>query len=322
MSLNNPLDISALFSKHTPLFLAPMEDVSDPPFRSVCKGLGADVVITEFINSDGWIRNCKKADKKALLSEEERPAGIQIYGHLIDSMVEAAKLAEEKDPDFIDINAGCWVKKVSTRGAGAGLLKDPVFMEKMVSAVQKAVKVPVTVKTRLGWDFDSINILEVAKRMENAGASFLTVHCRTRAQGYTGNADLSYIEKIKKEISIPLIANGDITSPEIAKKVITEYGADGIMIGRGAIGNPWIFRECASFLRTNEMAAPPTIREKSDLCFQHLLKHIEYKGERNAIPSFRKYYAGYLKGFEGAAALRKQLVVLTDIDKIRELLYV
>ena len=244
------------------LLLAPMEDVTSIAFRLLCKELGADVVFTEFINSDGLIRSNKKTQKKLRILEKEKPVGIQIYGHNIHSMIDAAKIAEDFNPDIIDINAGCWVKKVANRGAGAGLLKDPVYMQEMVESIVKAVKLPVTVKTRIGWDENSIMIEEVAKRMQDAGASALTIHVRTRAQGHSGEAEWNWIPKIKTAVNIPVVLNGGIFSASDAKRAFEETGADGVMIARGAINYPWIFRETKKLLSENILPAEVSLEEK------------------------------------------------------------
>ena len=229
------------------VLLAPMEDVTGIAFRKLCKELGADVVYTEFVNSDGLVRFNVKTKLKLEITEAEKPVGIQIYGGIVESMVEAAKIAEEENPDIIDINAGCWVKKVANRGAGAGLLKDPVIMQKMTAEIVKAVNKPVTVKTRIGWDDNSIMILEIAKRIEDAGAKAVTIHCRTRQNGHSGDPDWSWIPKIKGVVSIPVALNGGVFTAEDAKRAFDETGADAVMIARGAIGHPWIFRETKEF---------------------------------------------------------------------------
>lgn len=299
------------------LLLAPMEDVTDISFRILCRELGADVVFTEFVNSDGLTRNCKRAAKKMELLEEERPIGIQIYGQHIDSMIEATRMAEQREPEMIDINAGCWVKKVAGRGAGAGLLKDPDYMEEMVRAIVQTTDLPVTVKTRLGWDLDSIVIEDVAKRIEDAGAKALTLHCRTRSMGHSGEPLFEYIQRVKEKVDMPVVVNGGIMEAEDVVRVIDETNADGIMIARGAIGRPWIFKE-AKGLMENGVKPEIDLKEKVDLLLRHLELHIELKGERRAIPSFRKYYAGYLKGLYGAGKLRKELVVSDDLNFIRD----
>ena len=302
------------------VLLAPMEDVTDISYRLLCKELGADIVYTEFVNSDGLIRNCQRAHQKMKLLPEERPAGIQIYGHNIESMVESAKLAQKHQPDVLDINAGCWVKKVSTRGAGSGLLKDPKYFYELVKQVVEISSVPVTVKTRLGWDSDSINILDIAKRVEDAGAVALTLHCRTRSMGHSGQADWSWIDKVKTAIHIPVIVNGSIMEAADVKKAFETTMADGVMIARGAIGNPWIFREAKEVIDAGKITTPITAIERIKICLRHLQRHIEYKGLKRAIPSFRKYYVGYLKGMPNSIQVRKKLVLLDEVKAIEETL--
>ncbi|MEN8192451.1 MAG: tRNA dihydrouridine synthase DusB [Bacteroidota bacterium] len=303
------------------LLLAPMEDVTGIGYRKLCKELGADIVYTEFVNSDGLIRNNKKTAKKMLITDDERPVGIQIYGSDIDSMVEAAKMVESLNPDIIDINAGCWVKKVVKRGAGSGLLKDPDYMEEMVDAIVKSVDIPVTVKTRLGWDSDSIGICEVAKRLENVGARALTIHCRTRNQGHSGEADWSFIPKIKEVVNIPVVVNGGVFSAEDAKRAFDETGADGVMIARGAIQHPWIFREAKHFIESGTLLEEVSVSERIETALRHLRYEIEYKDvERQAVIPFRKYYSGYLKGLHHSAKIRQQLMQYEEYAPIEELL--
>lgn len=303
------------------LLLAPMEDVTGIGFRKLCKEMGADVVYTEFVNSDGLIRNNKKTAKKMIITEEERPVGIQIYGADIDAMVEAAKISESLNPDIIDINAGCWVRKVVKRGAGSGLLKDPDYMEKMVESIVKAVDKPVTVKTRLGWDSDSIIICEVAKRLENVGARALTIHCRTSKQGHSGEVDWSFIPKIKEEVKIPVVVNGSVFTAEDAKRAFDETGADGVMIARGAIQHPWIFREAKHLIETGSLLPKITVKERIDTALRHLQYEIDYKDEeRQAVIPFRKYYSGYLKGLHNSSQIRQQLMMYQEYAPIEDLL--
>jgi tRNA-dihydrouridine synthase B len=302
------------------LLLAPMEDVTDISFRLICRELGADVVYTEFVNSEGLIRASEKTHKKLRIVEKERPVGIQIYGSNINSMVEAAKIAEEEQPDLIDINAGCWIKGVVNCGAGAGLLKDPVYMQNMVEGVVKAVKLPVTVKTRLGMDMNSINILEVAKRIEDAGAAAMTLHCRTRTQGHSGIADWSWIPRVKEVVKIPVALNGSVFTAEDVKNAFDETGADGVMIARGAIGNPWIFLEAKELLTTGKISTEVNIEKRIKICLRHLFLSIDVKGDRRAILEFRKYYSGYLKGFYNAAQIRAKLMTLLEYKEIEDLL--
>ena len=303
------------------LLLAPMEDVTGIGFRKLCKEMGADVVYTEFVNSDGLIRNNKKTAKKMTITEEERPVGIQIYGADIEAMVEAAKISESMNPDIIDINAGCWVRKVVKRGAGSGLLKDPDYMEKMVEAIVNAVDKPVTVKTRLGWDSDSIIICDVAKRLENVGARALTIHCRTSRQGHSGEVDWSFIPKIKEEVNIPVVVNGGVFTAEDAQRAFDETGADGVMIARGAIQHPWIFREAKHLIETGSQLPELTVEERIETALRHLQYEIDYKDEeRQAVIPFRKYYTGYLKGLHHSSQIRQQLMTYQEYAPIEDLL--
>ncbi|MDF1611532.1 tRNA dihydrouridine synthase DusB [Stygiobacter electus] len=303
-----------------PLLLAPMEDVTDIAFRRICKEFGADVVYTEFVNSDGLIRSNKNTEKKLEITEFERPVGIQIYGGNLEPMIEAAKIAEEKNPDMIDINAGCWVKKIAGRGAGAGLLKDPCYMQTMVESIVKNVSLPVTVKTRLGWDEKSINILEVAKRIEDAGASALTVHCRTKSQGHSGEADWSWIPKVKDVVKIPVALNGNVFTAEDVVKAFNETNADAVMIARGAIEHPWIFRE-AKLLLNNQTFNEVLPDERINIILRHLKYSLEIKDERSAIITFRKYYAGYLKGLPASKEVRIKLYQQLEYKPVEDILF-
>jgi tRNA-dihydrouridine synthase B len=305
-----------------PLLLAPMEDITDPSFRSLCKQQGADLLFTEFISSDGLIRNAAKSISKLEILNEERPIGIQLYGHLIDSMVEAAKIAEKVDPDFIDLNFGCPVKKIVNRGAGAGMLKDVHLMAKMTSRVVKAIRLPVTVKTRLGWDESNLNIIEVAERLQDAGIQAITIHGRTGKQMYRGKADWTLISKVKKNprMKIPVFGNGDITEPETAKLMFDHYGVDGVMIGRGAIGRPWIFKEIKYYLQYEEKIIPATIREKVDLAKLHLKKSIEWKGEPRGIYEMRRHFSKYFKSLPHFKEIRSKLLTSHDPEEITGLL--
>jgi tRNA-dihydrouridine synthase B len=301
-----------------PIALAPMESVTDTSFRIICKRLGADIVYTEFVNAEGLVRLSEKTKHKMFFSEEERPVGIQIYGGLETSMEGAAKMAEEMQPDFIDINAGCWVKNVVGQGAGAGLLKDLSKMESVVSSVVRSVKLPVTVKTRLGWDDSNIKIVDVAKMVESVGASALTVHCRTRSQAHKGEVDYSWILKIKSAVKIPIIVNGGITSPEIAKHVFDSTGCDGIMVGQGAIQNPWIFKEIKNYISTGEHIISASIPERIDILIEHLKLSVYHKGERRGVMEFRKYYSGYLRDFPEVSKFRAELMKFNEIEPILE----
>ncbi len=304
------------------LFLAPMEDVTDPSFRFICKHFGADMVYTEFIPSDGLIRDAKKSLKKLELSESERPIGIQLYGHLIGSMVEAAKIAEEAKPDLIDINFGCPVKKIANRGAGAGMLCNIPLMVEMTKAIVEAVKLPVTVKTRLGWDDSSKHIVEIAEKLQDVGIKALTIHGRTRAQLYKGNADWTLIGEVKNNprMKIPVIGNGDIITPQSARDAFDSYGVDGIMIGRATVGRPWIFREIRHFLDTGELLPAMTLKEKVDLARLQFHKSLEVKGIPRGIFEMRRHFINYFKGLPDFRDIRMKLVTTLDIEEIEKLL--
>ena len=302
------------------ILLAPMEDVTDVSFRLICKELGADVVYTEFVNSEGLIRKSEKTHKKLEIVQEERPVGIQIYGANIESMVGGAKIAEAENPDLIDINAGCWVKNVVGHGAGSALLKDPPYMQKMVKEIIDSVSLPVSVKTRLGWDDNSIQILEVAKRLEDVGVKALTVHCRTRKMGHKGEAYWEWIPKIKEVVSIPVVLNGNVLSAYDVKKAFDETGADGVMIARGAIGNPWIFKEAKELLANGFISSTITEDTKINTCLQHLKLAIKVKGERRAVIEHRKFYSGYLKGLHNVSKVRQALMLETEYRPVEKIL--
>ncbi|MDP3467120.1 MAG: tRNA dihydrouridine synthase DusB [Daejeonella sp.] len=301
-----------------PLLLAPMEDVSDPPFRFVCKQNGVDMMYTEFISSEGLIRDAAKSRAKLDIFEYERPIGIQIFGSEIESMAEATRIATLANPDLIDINYGCPVKNVACRGAGASLLQDIDRMVEMTKAVVNATHLPVTVKTRLGWDDNTKNVYEVAERLQDIGIQALTIHGRTRAQMYKGEADWSLIREIKRNprIKIPIFGNGDVNSIEKAASWRMEYEVDGIMIGRAAIGYPWIFREIKHFFKTGELLPEPTISERVDVCKTHLDKSISWKGPRVGIFEMRRHYSNYFKGIPDFKEYRMKLVSLENIDHI------
>jgi tRNA-dihydrouridine synthase B len=303
-----------------PICLAPMEDVSDVPFRLLCKENGADIVYTEFTNCEALIRNVPSAFHKIELREEERPVAIQIYGSAEDSMERASAIATEGGADFVDINCGCWVKKVANRGDGAGLLRDICKFKQVVQSVIRGTHLPVTVKTRLGWDHDSIVILEVARMLEDLGVAALTLHCRTRKMGYTGSADWSWLARVKEVSNIQLIANGDINTPEDAAKCFS-LGCDGVMIGRGAIHNPWIFGHVKHYLQTGELMEQPGLEEKVAMCLRHLADSAAYRGERRGVFSFRRHYAGYLNGVPNIAHLRRDLMQLETVDSVKERLF-
>ena len=306
-----PIDIEK------PIALAPMEDVTDISFRLICKRLGADLLYTEFTSSEALIRDAKSALRKIEFTPQERPIAIQIFGGKETSMESATKIVEQFKPDFIDVNCGCWVKNFTARGEGAALLKDLPRFEKIVKSIAATTHLPITVKTRLGWDAKSIVILDVARMIEQAGAKALTIHCRTREQGHSGNADWSWLEKIKHIISIPVIGNGDIETPEDAKRMF-ETGCDGVMIGRGAIANPWIFKEIKHFLKRGEPLPSPSLEGKISMCFEHLRLSVQCKGAWYGIVDFRKHYAGYLRGVPHVAKLRVDLMSLNSIDQIIE----
>ncbi|MFZ0456567.1 MAG: tRNA dihydrouridine synthase DusB [Ignavibacteriaceae bacterium] len=302
------------------ILLAPMEDVTDVSFRLICRELGADVVYTEFVNSEGLIRESEKTHKKLEIVEQERPVGIQIYGANIESMVGGAKIAEAENPDLIDVNAGCWVKNVVGHGAGSALLKDPPYMQKMVKEIVNSVSLPVSVKTRLGWDDNSIQILEVAKRLEDAGVQALTVHCRTRKMGHKGEAYWDWIPKIKEVVSVPVVLNGNVLSAYDVKKAFDETGADGVMIARGAIGNPWIFKEAKELMENGFISSNSTEETKINTCIQHLKLAIQVKGERRAVIEHRKFYTGYLKGLYNVSKVRQVLMQETEYNPVETIL--
>ncbi|HWR74872.1 MAG TPA: tRNA dihydrouridine synthase DusB [Bacteroidales bacterium] len=308
--------------REQPLFLAPMEDITDPSFRYVCKMFGADFMFTEFISSDGLIRDGKSSVKKLDLFDYERPIGIQLYGHIIDSMVDAAVMASEAKPDVIDLNFGCPVKKIAVRGAGAGMLQNIPLMIEMTSAIVKAVSIPVTVKTRLGWDDNSKVIVEVAERLQDTGIAGLTIHGRTRAQMYRGEADWTLIGEVKNNprMKIPVIGNGDVNGPEVAKTMFDRYGVDAIMIGRATFGRPWIFREIRHYLDTGEILPGPTVDEKADLALLHLDKSLEHKEGKAAILEMRRHLSHYFKGLPDFKDTRLRLLTSLEVDEIREII--
>ena len=304
------------------MLLAPMEDVSDPPFRYVCKQNGADMMYTEFISSEGLIRDAAKSRQKLDIFEYERPIGIQIFGSDIDHMREATEIASMVNPDLIDINYGCPVKNVACRGAGASLLQDIDKMVAMTNAVVKATHLPVTVKTRLGWDDNTKNVYEVAERLQDTGIQALTIHGRTRSQMYKGVADWRLIREIKRNpgIHIPIFGNGDIDSPEKAAVWRMEFGVDGMMIGRAAIGYPWIFREIKHYFNTGEHLEKPTIAERITACTTHLQKSVEWKGPKTGIFEMRRHYSNYFKGLENFKEYRMRLVMASDEAEVRGIL--
>jgi nifR3 family TIM-barrel protein len=303
-----------------PLLLAPMEDVSDPPFRAVCKDNGADLMFSEFISSEGLIRDAIKSKMKLDFSEEERPFGIQLFGGDEEAMALSAKIGEAVNPDLVDINFGCPVKKVVNKGAGAAVLKDLELMVKLTSAVVKSTSLPVTVKTRLGWDENNKNVEDAAERLQDAGIKAIYIHGRTRAQLYKGEADWTLIAKVKENprIHIPVFGNGDIDSPEKALEYKHRFGVDGIMIGRAAIGYPWIFNEIKHFIKTGEHLPPPTIEHRVEVIRKHLHRSVEWKGLVPGINEMRRHYANYLKGLPNIKEYRNRLVMLKSVEEIEE----
>ena len=305
-----------------PLLLAPMEDVSDPPFRYVCKMFGADVMYTEFISSEGLIRDAVKSVRKLEFTEFERPIGIQIFGHDIDSMIKATQYAEAANPDLIDINLGCPVRKVISKGAGAALLKDIPKMASMTKAVVEATRLPVTVKTRLGWDNETRNIVEIVERLQDAGIKAITIHGRTRVQGMREPADWNLIGEVKKNprILIPVFGNGDIFTPQSAKYFSDLSGVDGLMIARGSYGNPWIFRDIRHYLQSGIIPGPPDIHERMRICRLHIEKSIAWKGERTALLELRKHYSYYFKDYPDFKPFRVQLMKAETAEELESAL--
>jgi len=305
-----------------PLLLAPMEDVSDPPFRALCKEQGADVVYTEFISSEGLIRDAAKSVIKLDIYEKERPVGIQIFGAELDSMLEAVDIVEQSNPDIIDINFGCPVKKVVCKNAGAGILRDIPLMVKLTEEIVKRTKLPVTVKTRLGWDNDSIKIVEVAERLQDVGIKAISIHGRTRVQMYKGVADWGPIAEVKnnQRMHIPVFGNGDVNTPEAAIKMRDEVGLDGAMIGRASIGYPWFFREVKHFMQTGKHLEPPTMQERVEAARRHLSMSIDWKGEKLAVYETRRHYTNYFKGIPNFKPLRMSLVSAETSDEVFETL--
>ena len=310
-----------------PLLLAPMEDVSDPPFRKLCKEQGADVVYTEFISSEGLIRDAAKSVVKLDIYEKERPVGIQIFGAELDSMLQAVDIVEKSNPDIIDINFGCPVKKVVSKNAGAGILRDIPLMVKLTEEIVKRTKLPVTVKTRLGWDTGSIKILEVAERLQDVGIEAISIHGRTRVQMYKGEADWKPIAEVKnnQRMHIPVFGNGDVDTPEAAVKMRDEYGLDGAMIGRASIGYPWFFKEVKHYFKTGEHLAPPTMQERVEAARRHLQMAIDWKGEKLGVFETRRHYTNYFKGIPHFKEYRMKMVtrdeaadVFAAFDEVQE----
>ncbi len=297
-----------------PLLLAPMEDVSDPPFRALCKEEGADVVYTEFISSEGLIRDAAKSTMKLDIYEKERPVGIQIFGAVMESMLRSVEIVEASGPDIIDINFGCPVKKVVSKGAGAGILKDIDLMVKLTEAMVKHTKLPVTVKTRLGWDEDSIKIVEVAERLQDVGCAAIAIHGRTRAQLYKGDANWKPIAEVKnnQRMHIPVFGNGDVTTPEDAMRMRDEYGLDGCMIGRASIGNPWFFNQVKHYFKTGEHMKLPTMEERVSAARRHLQMSLDWKGEKLGVFETRRHYTNYFKGIRDFKDYRIKMVTTDD----------
>jgi len=305
-----------------PLLLAPMEDVSDPPFRALCKRHGADLMYTEFISSEGLIRDAAKSVMKLDIYEYERPVGIQIFGHDIESMKRTTEIVSKTNPDIIDINYGCPVKKVTCKGAGSGILKDIHKMVEMTREIVKMTNLPVTVKTRLGWDEDSKHIIEVAERLQDVGIEALSIHGRTRKQMYKGEADWSLISAVKNNsrMHIPIFGNGDITSPEKALEYKNKYDDDGIMIGRASIGYPWIFNEIKHFMKTGEHLDKPNIGDRVDIALEHLEMSVAWKGERLAINEMKRHYSNYFRGIRDFKEYKVKLITSYDLNEIKDTL--
>jgi len=305
-----------------PLLLAPMEDVSDPPFRALCKQNGADVMYTEFISSEGLIRDAFKSTQKLDIYDFERPIGIQIFGNEISSMRQATEICAKEKPEFIDINYGCPVKKVANKGAGAGILRDIPKMISMTKEIVRSTNIPVTVKTRLGWDENSKYVVEVAERLQDVGIKAISIHGRTRKQMYKGEADWTLIGEVKNnpKMIIPVFGNGDVDTPEKVKSVKERYGVDGVMIGRGAIGNPWIFKEIKHYLKTNTFLEKPNIQERVDVCKQHLKHSITWKGERVGIAEMKRHYSSYFKAIPDFKQFRTRMVTSNSESEVLEIL--
>ena len=312
--------IGDILTTEFPLLLAPMEDVSDPPFRALCKEMGADVVYTEFVSSEGLIRNAQKSVIKLDIFEKERPVGIQIFGANLDSMLQSIDIVEAVNPDIIDINFGCPVKKVVSKGAGAGILKDIDLMVKLTKEMCKRTHLPVTIKTRLGWDENSIKIVEAAERLQDVGAKAISIHGRTRAQMYKGEADWKPIAEVKNNprMFIPVFGNGDVNSPEKAELMRDQYGLDGAMIGRASIGNPWFFNQVKEYFKTGKHAKKPSILERIKVARRHLEMSIKWKGERLGILETRRHYSNYFKGIQDFKQHRTKLVTLETVSELMD----
>ncbi|MDR3351078.1 MAG: tRNA dihydrouridine synthase DusB [Prevotellaceae bacterium] len=316
------MKIATLDLGYQPLFLAPMDEVTDPSFRYICKLYGADMMYTEFVSSDGLVRDVEKTVRKLQIYDYERPVGIQLYGHLTDAMVASARMAAEARPDVIDLNFGCPMKKIANRGAGAGMMLEPEKMVDMTRQIVRAVNIPVTVKTRLGWDDAHKNILSLAERLQDVGIAAITVHGRTRAQMYKGEADWTLIGELKKNprLHIPVIGNGNANTPEVVKTLFDRYGVDGIMIGRATYGHPWLFRDVKHYLKTGELLPPMGVKERVALAKLHLQKSVEFKGDYAGILELRRHLSNYFKSLEDFKATRLRMVTSCDVNELLELL--
>ena len=313
---SEPVQIGHLRLPESFLALAPMEDITDPPFRKICKPFGVDLMFTEFVASEGLIRGIEKSQKKLVYTKSERPIGIQLFGNHPERLGEAAQLVAEMKPDLIDLNFGCPVSKIVSKGNGAAMLKTPDLMLEITRRVCCSVKIPVTVKTRLGWDERSKHIVTLAEQLQDCGIAALTIHGRTKTQMYSGKADWTLIGEVKNNprMHIPIIGNGDITSPFVAKDLLDRYGVDGLMIGRAAIGNPWIFRDIKHFFKTGNILMPPSVSERVNLCKKHLQTAVQWKGEKRAVLEMRKHYSGYFKGIPDFKPFRVRLLESTDLE--------
>lgn len=308
MSSSTQPSFASLFTGR-PVILAPMEDVSDVVFRRLCRKYGANLCVTEFVNAEGLLRGCRNAKRKITLSEDDRPTAIQIYGSDPERLAEAARVAEEAQPAFVDVNCGCWVPKIAGRGAGAGWLRKPEAMVAMATLLAKTISLPLTVKTRIGYGPENeMPIVDLARRLEDAGVRALTIHCRTAQMGHSGSADWSWARKAKEVVSIPVVVNGDIKSAEDARRAFEETGCDGAMIGRAAIDHPWVFREARTLLDTGVDPALPTPADRFALCREHLVANVEARGEQHGVRVTRRHLTGYLRGLPGASAIRKRLL--------------
>jgi len=321
MEVLRNVSIGAVSFGRQPIILAPMEDVTDPPFRLICREMGADWVYTEFISADGLVRDAQKSLQKLDILTMERPVSIQIFGADPQAMAEAARRAAEYKPDFVDINFGCPVRKVASKGSGSGIMNNVPKMLEITRSVVQAVTVPVTVKTRLGYDQKSKNIVEIAERLQDCGIAALAIHGRTRCQLYTGQADWTLIGQVKNNprMHIPIIGNGDITSPELALNALNEFGVDGIMIGRAAIGNPWIFREVADYLDKGIFPQPPDLKERVAVCRRHIEASVHWKGEKVAVFEMRRHYSHYFKGIMNFKPFRMKLVAAGSATQLHEI---